>query len=78
MRLFLTLLLAVLGALGQSLNLSHDLVAKGIAARNMTPNTPKLDSRPLFQAGVAYAADQGPAAATTTPEGLRNGMDASQ
>ena len=55
MRSFLTLLLAALGALGQSLNLSHDLVAKGIAAQNMTPNTPKLDSRPLFQAGVAYA-----------------------
>jgi uncharacterized protein (TIGR03437 family) len=55
MRPFLTLLLGALGALGQSLNLSHDLVAKGIAAQNMTPNTPKLDSRPLFQAGVAYA-----------------------
>lgn len=55
MRVFFTLLLAALGALGQGLNLSHDLVAKGIAARNMTPNTPALDSRPLFQAGVAYA-----------------------
>jgi hypothetical protein len=55
MRSFLTLLLAALGAFGQSLNLSHDLVAKGIAAQNMTPNVPALDSRPLFQAGVAYA-----------------------
>ena len=55
MRSFLTLLLAALGAPGQSLNLSHDLVAKGIAAQNMTPNVPALDSRPLFQAGVAYA-----------------------
>ena len=55
MRLFLTLLLAAMGVLGQSLNLSHDLVAKGIAAQNMSPNSPALDSRPLFQAGVAYA-----------------------
>lgn len=39
----------------QVLNLSTDLVARGIAAANMTPNTPSLDSRPLFQAGVAYA-----------------------
>jgi uncharacterized protein (TIGR03437 family) len=42
-------------ASGQVLNLSTDLVAKGIAASNMTPNNPSLDSRPLFQAGVAYA-----------------------
>jgi uncharacterized protein (TIGR03437 family) len=55
MRSVLTLLLAALGALGQTLNLSHDLVAKGIAAKNMTPNLPALDSRPLFQAGLAYA-----------------------
>jgi uncharacterized protein (TIGR03437 family) len=37
------------------LNLSHDLVANGIAGSNMIPNTPTLDSRPLFKAGVAYA-----------------------
>jgi uncharacterized protein (TIGR03437 family) len=37
------------------LNLSHDLVANGIAQQNMTPNSPALDSRPLFQAGVLYA-----------------------
>ncbi len=42
-------------AYGQVLNLSTDLVAKGIAASNMTPNTPGLDARPLFQAGIEYA-----------------------
>jgi uncharacterized protein (TIGR03437 family) len=55
----LTLILAGLGlAFGQTpavLNLSHDLVANGIAAQNMTPNTPTLDARPLFQAGINYA-----------------------
>ncbi len=55
MRSFLTLLIAALGASGQSLNLSHDLTAKGIAAQNMTPNSPTLDARPMFQAGIAYA-----------------------
>jgi hypothetical protein len=38
-----------------SLNLSRDLVALGIASRNAVPNTPTLDSRPLFQAGLDYA-----------------------
>jgi uncharacterized protein (TIGR03437 family) len=45
-------------AFGQApavLNLSHDLVANGIAAQNMVPNSPSLDSRLLFTAGVAYA-----------------------
>ncbi len=37
------------------LNLSHDLVTLGISRQNMTPDTPALDSRPLFQAAVAYA-----------------------
>jgi hypothetical protein len=46
---------ATAGDYGQVLNLSRDLVAKGIAAPNMTPDTAGLDSRPLFQAGVAYA-----------------------
>jgi hypothetical protein len=48
----------VMGALAQTpcaLNLSHDLVANGIARQNMTPDSPGLDARPLFQAGVAYA-----------------------
>ena len=30
-------------------------MSNGIASSNMTPNTPTLDSRPLFNAGVAYA-----------------------
>jgi uncharacterized protein (TIGR03437 family) len=42
-------------ASGQVLNLSTDLVAKGIASSNMLPNMPALDARPLLQAGVAYA-----------------------
>lgn len=46
-------------ALGQVLNLSTDLVTIGIAASNMTPDTPSLDARPLFQAGVSYAAAHG-------------------
>jgi len=58
-RIPLFLFLAVIGsAAGQTpavLNLSHDLVANGIAQQNMTPDAPSLDSRPLFQAGVAYA-----------------------
>ena len=37
------------------LNLSHDLVANGIATQNMLPNSPTLDARPLFQAAIAYA-----------------------
>lgn len=40
-----------------SLNVSHDLIADGIAASNMTPGQPALDSRPLFEAAVAYAAN---------------------
>jgi len=55
----LPLILAGCGsAFGQApavLNLSHDLVANGIAGKNMVPNSPALDSRPLFTAGVAYA-----------------------
>ena len=43
-------------AAGQVLNLSHDLVALGIASRNLTPNDPTLDARPLIEAGTQYAA----------------------
>ncbi len=46
-------------ASGQVLNLSKDLVPMGIAASNMTPDMPTLDSRPLFQAGVEYASAHG-------------------
>src|SRR5258705_2221548 len=37
------------------LNLSHDLVPKGIAAQNLQPDTPTLDARPLVEAAVLYA-----------------------
>ena len=43
------------GAFAQTstvLNLSHDLVAKGIASQNMVPDSPGLDARPLFQPTV--------------------------
>ena len=46
------------------LNLSHDLVANGIAASDMQPDSPKLDSRPLFDAAVAYAQKNGIATLT--------------
>ena len=35
-----------------TLNLSHDLVPLGIAAQNVVPNSPSLDARPLFYAGM--------------------------
>ncbi len=58
-RIPFALVLAGIGsASGQApavLNLSHDLVAKGIASTDMAPNLPSQDSRLLFQAGVAYA-----------------------
>jgi hypothetical protein len=54
--LLLLLLCTKLMTQGQTLNLSRDLVAKGIAASNMTPDSPSLDSRPLFEAAVTYAA----------------------
>ncbi len=56
--LFAIVLLGRATAWGQTptvLNLSHDLVTYGIAKQNMIPGTPGLDSRPLFEAGVAYA-----------------------
>ena len=46
------------GAFAQTpatLNLSRDLVTYGISGQNMTPDTPSLDARPLFEAGIAYA-----------------------
>jgi hypothetical protein len=42
-----------------TLNLSHDLVTDGIAASNMTPGQATLDSRPLLEAGMTYAASHG-------------------
>src|SRR4051812_42891604 len=43
----------------QTLNLSRDLVSKGIASANMAPDSQTLDSRPLFEAAVAYAGQNG-------------------
>jgi uncharacterized protein (TIGR03437 family) len=55
MRTAILLLLTVTPSLAQTLNLSQDLVAKGVANSNMTPNQPALDSRPLLEAAVAYS-----------------------
>jgi hypothetical protein len=38
-----------------TLNLSRDLVRLGIASKNLTPDDPNLDARPLFQAALQYA-----------------------
>ena len=43
----------------QTLNMSRDLVAKGIASANMTPDSPSLDARPLFEAATTYASRNG-------------------
>lgn len=50
-----------------SINLSHDLVALGIARQNLTPNAPNLDARPLLQAALAYAAQNGTTLITADP-----------
>ncbi|HLJ17134.1 MAG TPA: right-handed parallel beta-helix repeat-containing protein [Bryobacteraceae bacterium] len=39
----------------QVVNMSHDLISLGIATRNLAPNTPSLDARPLIQATIQYA-----------------------
>jgi uncharacterized protein (TIGR03437 family) len=51
----------------QSLNMSQDLVSHGIASSNMVPNTPALDSRPLFEAAVAYAVKNNIATVVANP-----------
>ena len=48
-------LAAPLLAQAQSLNISRDLVANGIASSNLIPDTPALDARPLVEAAVTYA-----------------------
>jgi hypothetical protein len=50
-----------------SLNMSQDLVARGIAVSNLTPNAPSLDAKPLVEAAVAYAAKNGVATVTADP-----------
>jgi hypothetical protein len=39
--------------------MSRDLVARGIAAANLLPNSPSLDARPLFEAAIEYAGPNG-------------------
>jgi uncharacterized protein (TIGR03437 family) len=53
--LVLTVLRSATAQTPAVLNLSHDLVANGIATQNMAPNSPSLDARPLFEAGINYA-----------------------
>lgn len=50
-----------------SINLSRDLIALGIAKRNLTPNNPNLDARPLFQAALAFAARSATTLITADP-----------
>src|SRR5262245_891271 len=57
--LLLLCLLAPSVSAGTTLNMSHDLVALGIAAQNMVPNVPTQDARPLFAAAVQYARTHG-------------------
>lgn len=47
-------LLTLFPVYAQTINLSHDLVPLGIASQNMVPNTPGLDSQPLFMAALQY------------------------
>ena len=56
---FLAILSTTVLAQGQVLNMSRDLIAKGVATANMLPDTPALDSRPLFEAAVVYAVKNG-------------------
>jgi hypothetical protein len=37
-----------------TLNMSHDLISLGIASKNLVPNQPTLDARPLFAAALNY------------------------
>jgi uncharacterized protein (TIGR03437 family) len=50
-----------------TLNLSHDLTTLKIAAQNMTPDTPSLDSQPLLTAAVTYAQAHSIATITADP-----------
>jgi Putative binding domain, N-terminal len=52
--LFCLLFVAPCAMADTTLNMSHDLVALGIASRNLTPNDASLDARPLFQAAIGY------------------------
>src|SRR5258708_38337515 len=50
---------AVASAQVTQVNISQDLVQLGIASQNAVPNSPSLDTRPLLQAAIQYAADNG-------------------
>ena len=49
------------------INVSHDLTALGIAAQNAAPGNPNLDSRPLLQAAIQYANNNGISRITADP-----------
>src|SRR5215470_12877849 len=51
----------------QTLNMSRDLVAKGITSSNMVPDSPALDARPLLEAAAAYASANGFTTLTADP-----------
>ncbi len=55
----LTLAVCLLSGLAEAqpafVNVSRDLTRLGIAAQNMTPNSPSLDSRPLLESALQYA-----------------------
>ena len=57
MRVLLAVWIVGLHAAAQTpaLNVSRDLTALRIADRNMTPDSPALDSRPLLESAVQYA-----------------------
>ncbi len=58
-RLFLALIATSPLLHGQVLNMSRDLIARGVASANMLPDSPASDARPLFEAAVAYAVKNG-------------------
>ncbi len=47
--------------------MSRDLISKGIAASNLLPNSPSLDARPLVEAAVSYASQNGIAVVAADP-----------
>jgi Right handed beta helix region len=50
-----------------AINLSHDLVALGIANENLIPDSPNLDARPLIQSALAFARTNGTTLITADP-----------
>jgi uncharacterized protein (TIGR03437 family) len=57
--LYFLAMVPLLGQASSVLNMSHDLTTLGIAQSNLTPNSPNLDARPLFEQAVAYASKNG-------------------